>query len=143
MNRALFGWWTFATAVVSRLTTPRSDIAALDREAVDVIRASRVYGRADAGYAALARAWFGSRARTGAVAFATAWPRASAADTIRSAAWCTVAAASTVLLLQTIESAEDGPFRWVLPLVVAVTAALVARGADALARAWEGRRRRR
>jgi hypothetical protein len=143
MNRALFGWWTFATAVVSGLTTPRSDIAALDREAADVVRASRLYGRADAAYEALARAWFDSRARVYARAFATAWPHASPADAIRSAAWCTVAAAGTVLLLQTIESAEDGPYRWVLPLAVAVTAALVARGADALARAWEERRRRR
>lgn len=142
MIRRLFGWWFFAEAVAARLTTPPADIEACDADVHRAISGSRLFSFAQTVAVKTERAWHDSRVRRVVDLVEGAWPSGPLGDRIRLVAWCAAVAALIVLLLQTLESAKDGPLRWIPPLAVGVVGAVAACVADPLARAWEDKRRR-
>jgi hypothetical protein len=133
--------WLLAEAAARQLSSPPTDRGAADREVHQVVVASRLFHAAEATRTMLQRAWRESRLRGAAQIVAAGWPDSGAGERLRRTGACMATAAVTVFLLQLIETGEDAPFRWILPVVFAVTGAAMALAADAIARAWKDKHR--
>ncbi len=139
MNRRWLAWWFFAEDVVAHLANPRTDASAADADVRAAIRASRLFASGQTLVDAVENAWRGAAVRRPVEWVARAWREWSLSGCIRAIGACTSVAATTVLMLQIVESPEAGPFRWILPVSFGVLGAAVAAAADPIARAWGDR----
>ena len=146
MNARLFGWWRFAEAVATRLSSPADNVAQSDAAACALIRTSRLFAAADSAHSTVGRSWHFSRARLGVDWLTRPWRSSPLSQRIRLSGRCTFVAAATVLLLQRTAMSgvlsHDGPFVWALPLLSGVAGLCAAGAADPIARAWKAKRDR-
>ena len=75
MRRRVLGWWSFAEAVLLRLTTPAVDVPASDRRVEQLLAESWLFRRGGQVSATIARAWLTSRLRVNVQMIAQTWPR--------------------------------------------------------------------
>jgi hypothetical protein len=141
MIQRLFGWWRFSEALAGRLAQPHRNTLVSDAAVWEVIRSSRVFSVAQEVVATVAWAWRSSRVRRLSESVECLWRAGSDTDRVQRVGRCASAAAVTVLFLQTIESAQGAPFRWMLPLAFGVAGVLTELASGPLARAWHDKRR--
>jgi len=139
MNRRWFAWWFFAEEVVAHLANPRTDVSAADADVRAAIRTSRLFASVQTFVDAAEAAWRTAYIRGAVEPVARVWRECSPGGRMRAIGACTSVAAATVLVLQTVESPEAGPFRWILPVAFGLLGAAVAAAADPIARAWGDR----
>jgi peptidoglycan/LPS O-acetylase OafA/YrhL len=141
MGRPLLKAWLVAEGLTRRLVSPPGDAAGVDRDVRDVIAGSLLFRSVDAMSTAVGRAWRDSWPRRTAEFVACAWSRGALSERIRRTGGCVAVASLTVLLLQTVQSGEDTPFRWILPLVLGLGGVVALVAPDPIARAWDDKRR--
>jgi hypothetical protein len=140
MGARLFGWWRFSEGLAARIAHPRRDLVAADAAAWEIIQSSGLLRIVRAWNVTVARAWPSSRVGRSWAAIKRIWLTCERADRLRAAGRCASTASLTVLLLQTIESGQGAPFRWILPLAFGVVGLVVElAAAPILRRAKRGR----
>ena len=135
----MFAWWRLAQDVVAHLTNPRTDARTADTDVRAAIRDSRVFMSAQAFVDGADTMWHGAYVHRPVEWVARAWRECSPGGRVRAIGACTTVACATALVLQLVESPQDGPLRWILPMTVGVLSAVVAAAADPIARAWGDR----
>ena len=141
MIQRLLGWWRFSEALAGRLAEPHRNPPVSDAPVLEVIRSSRLFAIAQELGATVACAWRSSRVRRLSESVERIWRAGSRTDRFRRVGRCASAAAVAVLFLQTIESAQGAPFRWILPLAFGMIGVLTEWAAGPIARASENKRR--
>ena len=136
MGRRWLAWWTVAEEAAASLAHPRVDRAAADADVHAVIAHSRLFAATVAVLDAARRSWVDSRVRAAVERTQQGAADSSLAARIRSAAYCTVIAAATALMLLAAGNASGRRFQALLPLAAGLLALAAARSADAIARAW-------
>jgi hypothetical protein len=136
MSRRWLAWWTVAEEAAGSLAHPRVDRAAADADVQAVIAHSRLFAATGAVVDAAHRSWIHSRVRGAVERRHSGTADGSLAARIRFAAYCTVVAAATALVLLAAGNGSGRRFQAVLPLAALLVALAVARSAGALARAW-------
>jgi len=140
MIQRLFGWWRVSEAIASQLTEPHRDVVASDAAVFEMIHSSRLFAIARKLNLTLALAWRWSWVRQVLRAVDRTWHGWSLTDRLRFVGRCTSSAAFIALLLQTVESAQGAPFRWILPLALGIGGALAELFAAPIVRNWKRER---
>jgi hypothetical protein len=140
MNPRVFRWWQAAEEMAGRLTTPHCDVAGADAVAHEMIQSSRIFAIADAVNRTVARAWQDSAVRRLSESVERTWLGRPRLDRLRLVGRIISAASVTVLVLQSVESPQGAPFRWMLPLALGVGGLLAELGAAPILRTRERRR---
>jgi hypothetical protein len=137
-NRSL-GWWRLAERTVSSLTRPRIDPGRADADVYEVVSHSSLFAGGAAVTAALRRAWIHSQVKRsiGPVQDAAS---GTLADRIRFMSRCTLVAVVTALVLLAAATSSGRGYQLIVPVAVGFAALGAGRYAEALARAWRGRR---
>src|SRR5262249_47272723 len=117
-RRGRLGAWRFAECLMASLTTPRTDITTADADVRAAIRESRLVAWSETMVAAIERAWRTSLVRWLVERTSGTWSGWLAVDRVRAAGLVTAVAMATALLMETLETSLDGPWRWILPGVV-------------------------
>jgi hypothetical protein len=120
MIRLLVAWWQMSEAFAGRLTEPRRDPESADQAMCEIVSSSRLFALAHRLIATLALAWRWSLARQVARSIERTWRGWPPTSRVRFVGRCISSAAITVLLLQTVESPQGAPFRWIVPLAVGI-----------------------
>jgi hypothetical protein len=136
----LFGWWRVSEAIAGQLTEPRRDVVESDEAVFEMIHSSRLFAIVQKLDLTLALAWRWSWVRQVSIAADRTWHDWSVTDRLRFVGRCVSCAALIVLLLQTVESAQGAPFRWILPLAFGIGGVLAELFAAAIIRRWKRER---
>src|SRR5438552_918968 len=119
MTVRLFGWWTFAQAVASALTTPPTDIDASDRDVERLVRGSQIAVTAEWLADRVRRAWADSTVhRVSEPIRASLWP-GDRPTRVRLAGVVMTIAFAVAALLQWLEPTPLGPLSWILSVAAA------------------------
>jgi hypothetical protein len=140
MNRGLFAWWAYSEAALARVTAPRTDIAQADADMERIVAGSVLAKAAHASVTSVERAFEDSRVRRLVYVGSGVWRECSPVARVRATATTVVVAVLTTMVLQVFESPDVGPWRWVLPCVIGLSAAIVTAAAEPIARAWLDKR---
>jgi hypothetical protein len=140
MIRRLFGWWRVSESIAGQLTEPRRDALASDAAVLEMIQSSRLFSIVQALNLTVASAWRSSRVREVSRSAERMWLACPRTDRLRLLGRCTWSAAVTVLVLQTVESPQGAPFRWMLPLALGIGGILAELAAAPFVRTWMRRR---
>ncbi len=136
------GWWLFTRSAIRALTEPSADAAACDR-AMEALARQSAIGRVLHRCSVVIRsAWFNSRARAAAAAFAgTVMPRADV-KSVRIGGWMAALTGVTALALDALKPMPVGPLWWLVPSLVIAAGLLAMLTAPWMARAAADRRAR-
>src|ERR1700716_617243 len=93
-------WWITAERVCARLTTPKVDVAAADRDLEVVLRASGLSSCGRLVWSNVQTAWFNSAFRFWARAIAGSWLSCDHRVRRRALGWMIAVAGTTTLFLQ-------------------------------------------
>jgi pyrroline-5-carboxylate reductase len=135
----MFGWWVFAENAARRLTAP-IDVTGSDVQLERVLTGSSLYAAGSSMAATVERAAIDSRAVRGLQSIAGDIAPLSTVDRLRVGAIVALCGSMTALVLQALEPMRTTWLDSMLPVAVAVGAALVFTGARPLARALAAKR---
>jgi hypothetical protein len=118
MVRRAFGWFVLAEHIGQRLTMPRTDIRASDRECEQLFLDSALWSCGERFARRVHAAWQNSLLRRWTQAASSGWTESDPVHLLRAVGWTMTVSAATALLLQTIREPRE-PLVWILPAGVA------------------------